>query len=109
MKYLYLQILHLRVWLLQWRLRTMGFRKIADRTSARTLLHLPKANLEQEKLILDWIKVGLTVVAILSMWIIFWLRTVESIQIVLPPPEKSAPPIKSDRPQRNYLPTHHVI
>lgn len=46
MKYLYLQILRLRVWMLRRRLRKMGFRDVADNTSpemiARLLADLPR-------------------------------------------------------------------
>ena len=92
MNYLYLQFVNLRVWLLRRHLRKMGFSAIAQQTSARTLLHLPKAHFEQEKLILDWIKVVLTAFAIVSMWLIFWLRAIEPIVVVLPPPPKTAVP-----------------
>ena len=100
MQYLYLQFLYLRVWFLRRRLRRMGFPAIANQTIARTLLYLPKAYFEQEKLILDWIKVGLAAIAILSMWLIFGLRTLEPIQIVVPLPENSSRPNRDTSAER---------
>ena len=72
MKYPYLQFRNLRVWLLRRRLRQMGFREVADRTSAETLLHLQMDSTETQRLILDCIKIGLMAVAVLSMWLFFW-------------------------------------
>jgi hypothetical protein len=88
MKYPYLQFRNLRVWLLRRRLRQMGFREVADRASAQTLLRLQMDASNSQRLILDWIKIGLITVAVLSMWLIFGFRLLEPIQIVVPPTEK---------------------
>ena len=83
MKYLYLQILRLRVWLLRRRLRRMGFREAADRTNAQTLLHLKMDHAKRPTRILRWIEVAI-LIAGLAIWLIFYLRIAEPIQITVP-------------------------
>ncbi|HUB68025.1 MAG TPA: hypothetical protein VL981_11125 [Candidatus Methylacidiphilales bacterium] len=97
MKHLYLCFLNLRAWLVHRRLRKIGFRKMLDEADARTLLQLAKDGFDEERLILDWIKIGLTVIAIVSLWLVMWLRVLEPIPVIVPIPGKSstAPAIPS--------------
>lgn len=83
MKYLYLQFLRVRVWLLRRRLRRMGFREAADRTNAQTLLHLKMDHARRPNRILRWIEIGLLIVG-LAIWLIFYLRIAEPIRITVP-------------------------
>jgi hypothetical protein len=88
MKRLYLQYLNLRVWFLRRRLREMGFREVADQTTAETLLRLQMEATDTQRLFLDCIKIGLMVLAVVSLWLILGLRLLEPIQIVVPLPER---------------------
>ena len=99
MKYLYLQFLRLRVWLLRRRLRRMGFRDAADRTHGQTLLHLKMDHAKRPSRILRWIEIGLLIVG-LAIWLIFYLRIVGPI----PPQAKPSLPntIKAQPRQENF-------
>ena len=88
MKRLYLQYLNLRAWFLRRRLREMGFREVADRMTAETLLRLQMEATDAQRLFLDCIKIGLMAVAVAILWLILGLRLLEPIQIVMPPRER---------------------
>ena len=79
MKYLYLQFLRLRVWLLRRRLRRMGFREAADKTHGQTLLHLKMEHAQRPNRILRWIEIGLLIVG-LAIWLLFYLRIAEPVR-----------------------------
>ena len=112
MKHLHPQLHNLRVWLLRRRLRRLGFREVADQVSAETLMRLEMETSHEIRCIFRWFKIGLTAVVILSMWLIFWLRSLEPLPIAVPPPEKaSSSPSLPDAivpPHRNFgEPTLH--
>jgi hypothetical protein len=93
MKYLYLYYLNLRLWALRRRLRRLRPQAPVYRTRPERSVFQPE-DFEIQRLLLDWIKVGLLAASLVSFWLIFGLRLAEPLQIVLPPPGRpgSAPP-----------------
>ncbi len=77
MKYLYLQFLRLRVWILRRRLRQMGFREAANRTSPEILVRLEKVQPPASVRLLHWLRIVLLVAGIL-IWLLCFLRLGEA-------------------------------
>jgi hypothetical protein len=73
MKYLHLQILRLRVWILRRRLREMGFREAADRTTPETILRLQADLSHGPKRHFRWFEIIFMILGIF-VWLIFDFR-----------------------------------
>jgi hypothetical protein len=73
MKYLYLQVLRFRVWTLRRRLRQMGFRDAADRTTPETIIRLRVNLSDSPKRHLRWFELVFIILGIF-VWLIFDLR-----------------------------------
>ena len=82
MKYLYLRYLNFRLWLIRRRLRRMNLH------SGSAPYHMKShsvTSVDEQRLALDWIKVGMIASAVLSMWVIFGLLCLEHLPIIAPP------------------------
>ena len=89
MKYLYLRYLNFRLWLIRRRLRRMNLH------SGSAPYHMKShsvTSVDEQRLALDWIKIGMIASAVLSMWVIFGLLCLEHLPIIAPPPSHSASP-----------------
>lgn len=102
MKFLYLQFLRLRVWMLRRRLRRMGFRAAADRTHAHTLLHLKMDRAQRPNRVLRWIEIGLLIVGF-ALWLIFYLR------IAGPIPPQAKPLPNTIKAQPHHESRHYAL
>jgi hypothetical protein len=106
MKYLYLYYLNLRLWALRRRLRRLRPQAPVYRSRPERDVFLPE-DFEIQRLLLDWIKVGLLAASLVSFWLIFGLRLTEPLQIVIPPLVRpvSAPPSLDDKWSPGRAPT----
>jgi hypothetical protein len=103
MKYLYLYYLNLRLWALRRRLRRLRPQAPVYRTRPERSVFQPE-DFEIQRLLLDWIKVGLLAASLVSFWLIFGLRLTEPLQITLPPLPQ---PVSSPSPCDNgWSPSH---
>jgi hypothetical protein len=96
MKYFYLRYLNFRLWRLRRRLRRLGFTEVASKVDQRIFDHPPDS-----RKILDCIKIAVGAIAIISMWLIFFLHQNGTAEAKPTPQEKpslAAPfmPLKSD-------------
>ena len=98
MKYLYLQVLRLRVWILRRRLRQMGFREAAERTNADTILRLQKGFCSEPRRYLRWLELAV-LIAGLVIWVLCFIRPLE--------PKETSPrnASKTSAPHRESTPT----
>lgn len=99
MKYLYLQFLRLRVWILRRRLRAMGFRDAADRANAETILRL-QADLSHEPTRhFRWFEIIFMILGIF-VWLIFDLRPSDHDGKAIRPKATSSPAFSEVAPSR---------
>jgi hypothetical protein len=67
-----LKFIDARVLLARRQLRRMGFRDVADKASDQALLRLQPEPLQTRKPKATFIKIILAIIAILTLWLIFW-------------------------------------
>ncbi len=103
MKYLYLQILRLRVWILRRRLRQMGFREAAERTNADTIIRLQRNFCSEPRRYLRWLELAV-LIAGLVIWLVCFIRPFEP-KAPSAPRDASKPPV----PHRDSMPTGHSL
>jgi hypothetical protein len=73
MKYLYLQYLKVRVFMLRRRLRRLGFRDVAENTHPLTLLRLKIEHVPKPSQIMRWLEIALLITG-LAVWLHVYLR-----------------------------------
>jgi hypothetical protein len=100
MKYLQLQILKVRVWMLRRRLRSMGFREVADRTVPQTLLRLKIERVERPNQVMRWLEIGLLITG-LALWFKCYLCMVEHVKAVTPQLKQNSRPTPDAVPSRS--------
>ena len=79
MKYLYLQYLKVRVWMLRRRLRRLGFRDVAENTHPLTLLRLKIERVERPSPVRRWLEMGILITG-LAIWLKCYSRNAEHFQ-----------------------------
>jgi hypothetical protein len=91
MKYLYLQYLKVRVWLLRRRLRRLGFRDVANTTHPLTLLRLKIEHVGRPNRLIRWLEVGLLLIG-LAIWLHVYLRIPNSVSAPQPAQRHASAP-----------------
>jgi hypothetical protein len=92
MKYLYLQYLKVRVWMLRRRLRRLGFRDVAENTPPLTLLRLKIEHVERPSQIMRWLEIGLLITG-LALWFKCYFRIAEHFETAPPQIKQNARPL----------------